>query len=206
MRISTETDRLTGGDFTADNPGDLKVIGNTSPRYRFGLNLSADYKGFDFSIFFQGVLKRDFAPNGLMPSFFGTHAWGIWHSQAFVQHLDYFRNDPDHPLGLNMDSYYPRARFSGQNLETQTRYLQNAAYVRLKNLQVGYTFPNKWTQKFYLTNLRVFVSGENLLTFTKLSGIYDPETLAKGGENPDIQYSTVYPLSRTYSYGLSVNF
>jgi len=199
--------KIDWGDYTVDNPGDLSVIGNTSPRFRFGLNLSADYKGFDFSAFFQGVLKQDFAPNGMTPTFFGTHAWGIWHSQAFVQHLDYFRNDPEHPLGQNLNSYYPRARFSGQNIETQTQYLQNAAYVRLKNLQVGYTFPNKWTQRFYLSNLRVFVSGENLLTFTKLSDIYDPETLFRGaGANPDVQYATVYPLSRTYSCGLSVNF
>lgn len=192
--------KIDWGDYTEDNPGDLSVIGNSEPRYRFGLNLSVDYKGFDLGVFFQGVLKQDFAPNGYTPTFFGAHPWGIWESQVMVQHLDYFRNDPEHPLGLNMNSYYPRPRFSGQNYEAQTKYLQNAAYLRLKNLQLGYTLPNKLTQKVNLSNVRIFVAGENLFTITKLADMFDPETVY-GGWN-----GTVYPLSKTYSCGISLNF
>ena len=95
----------------------MKVIGNDTPRYMFGLNLGADWKGFDFSIFFQGVMKRDYFISA--SDFWG--ASGIWSSTFFEQHMDYFRNDPDHPLGLNVDSYYPRPVFdSGKNKHAST--------------------------------------------------------------------------------------
>ena len=120
----------------------------------------------------------------------------------FKEHLDYFRNDPNHPLGLNLDSYYPRPDWgSGRNRQTQTRYLQNAAYMRIKNIQLGYTLPQEISQKVGISNLRVYISGENIFTFTKLSKLYDPEMLGigYGGEG-----SKTYPLSKTWALGLSL--
>ena len=102
---------------------------------------------------------------------------------------------------MNIDGYYPRPLFNTKNKKTQTRFVQNAAYMRLKNLQLGYTFPKVVINTLRLQNLRIYVSGENLLTITKLSNTMDPETAGIGRKG-----GTVYPLSRTYSLGLSVNF
>lgn len=190
---------INTGDGTVNNPGDQKIIGNSTPRYNFGLNLDAQWHGFDVKIFFQGVLKRDYMASGMM--FWGADG-GKWQSMAYKPHLDYFRNDPNDPLGLNLDSYYPRLNWNdAKDRQTQTRYLQNAAYVRLKNFTVGYTLPTNLTKRINVSNLRLFVSGENLLTFTKLSKMFDPETLGLGWAD-----GKTYPLSRTYSVGASLTF
>lgn len=85
-----------------------------------------------------------------------------------------------------------------KNQKTQTRYMQDAGYMRLKNLQIGYSLPSTWMHKIGISKCRVYVSGENLLTFTSLSDIFDPET-ATG-----VAGGNTYPLSRTWSFGLSV--
>ncbi|MDR2915633.1 MAG: TonB-dependent receptor [Tannerella sp.] len=193
--------KINNGANTKDDMGDLKKIGNNTARYRTGINLDFAWKGIDLQMFWQGVLKRDFDPGENSMVFWGTTGSGQWWSTAFKDHLDYFRAEADHPLGQNLNSYYPRPLFNNKNHKTQTAYLQNAAYMRLKNLQIGYTFPKSVTHKLLLQNLRVFVSGENLLTITGLSDTMDPETAGIG-----VQGGTVYPLSRTYSFGLSVNF
>lgn len=192
--------KIDWGESTADNPGDLRIIGNSLPRYNLGLDLSANWKGFDARVFFQGILKRDIFQGSYY--FWGINgSQGPWFSTVFEEHLDYFRNDPENPMGVNIDSYYPRALFgTAKNQQTQTRYLQNAAYLRLKNAQIGYTLPNTIFGKSNIKNLRISVAGENLLTMTKLSRIFDPETIFSptGG--------TIYPLARTWSFGLSCNF
>lgn len=190
------------GDGTLDNPGDLIKIGNKQPRYRIGIGLSASWKGFDFNAFFQGVLKQDFSPGPDNATFFGAVGGSIWWSQCLEQHLDYFRNDPEHPLGENLNAYYARPVFQDnkKNQQHQTHYVQSAAYLRCKNLQLGYTLPNNFTQKFFIKNFRIYLSAENLFTITSLTDIYDPETMWGGS------YGTVYPLSKTFSFGLSANF
>ena len=89
---------------------------------------------------------------------------------------------------------------NGKNYQVQSMYLQNAAYMRIKNLQLGYTLPSRITNKIGITNCRIFVSGENLFTFTKMKDLFDPETIGENGEG------NVYPLTKTYSMGLSVTF
>lgn len=178
---------------SVDDPKDLKVIGNSTPRFRFGLNLGAEFKGFDLSVFFQGVAKRDYWLDGMI-------FWGIngdeWSSTGYVEHWDFFRPEGD-PLGANTDAYYPRPiRANNQNHYTQTRYLQNAAYIRLKNLQIGYTLPKAWVNKAGLERVRVFFSGDNLWTGTSISKNFDPEALYQNG--------MTYPLSRTLSCGINV--
>lgn len=194
--------KIDNGSNTLNDHGDLKKIGNNTPRFRTGITLDLQWKGFDFSMFWQGVLKRDFDPGENSMVFWGVTGSGQWWSTSFAEHMDYFRaEDTSSNLGANVDAYYPRALFNNKNHKTQTRYLQNAAYMRLKNLQLGYTIPKHIIQKIGLQNLRIYVAGENLWTITGLSSTMDPETAGIGKQG-----GTVYPLSRTYSFGLSVNF
>lgn len=191
---------------TATDPGDKKLIGNNSPRYKFGIDLDASWNGFDVRVFFQGVAKRDYWLGGNM--FFGA-AGGKWQSGCFKEHLDFFRAEGDE-WGANLDSYFPRPTFDDKNHAVQSGYIQNAAYIRLKNLQIGYTLPGQWTKKIGISSLRVFFSGENLFTFSPLPNSFDPEVIGTGyGANwNDPVYSTgkTHPLAQTFSTGFSVNF
>lgn len=188
---------ISGGQGILGNMGDKRVIGNKTPRYNFGLTLDAAWKGFDISAFFQGTMKRDL--------WLGSNQfWGastIWHGIGLKAHDDYFRLADD-PMGENLDSYFPRPIFdSEKNRQVQTRYLQSGAYIRLKNLQLGYTLPSELMRKIAIQKLRVFISGENLWTGTKMSKAFDPEAFS--GESGE---GRVYPLQTTISLGLSVNF
>ncbi len=189
---------------------DVKVIGNSTPRYNFGLSLNAAWKGIDVTLFFQGVMKRDyyFNPYGVKGTggksavFWGATTGGRWESIFFREHLDYWRDDSS-PLGANYDAYYARPLYyTNKNREQQTRYLQNGAYMRLKNLQIGYTFPRQWTEKFACTMLRVYFSAENLFTVTKMSKVIDPESL----DVSSMKSGSAYPLAKTYSFGLQIDF
>lgn len=211
--------KISAGSRTLDDHGDLKVLGDASPHYFVGLDLTADWKGFDVRCFLQGVLKHDFWPGGDSSGNNeggGGFFWGVrgnrsmWHIRGFEQHADYFREEPigleGYEIPANIDSYFPRPLVSlsgssnGKNQYVQSRYMQNARYIRLKNLQIGYTLPIVWTQKAGIKKCRFFVSGENLLTFTPLFSVFDPETCVGGvGGN-------AYPLSRTWSFGLNVTF
>ena len=197
-----EDGKIDAGARTLDNHGDLKRIGNSTPRYNVGIDLSADWKGFDFRMFWQGTLKRDYFQGSYY--FWGANgSQGYWFSTSLKGHEDYFRNDESSPLGVNLDSYYPRPLLNtNKNQQCQTKYLQNAAYMRLKNLQIGYTLPRKIVQKMGVQNLRFFASGENLLTITDLVKFFDPETIESGS----FAHGYAYPLSRTYAFGLNITF
>jgi len=197
---------VNSGSNTLDDPGDRSIIGNSTPRFRYGLDISLNYKNFDFRIFFQGIGKRDWMPNGSY--FWGAGGQNQWQAAGFEEHMDFFRdeNSPMVKAGaaeVNLDSYFPRPTFDqGRNTQTQSRYIQNAAYLRLKNAQVGYSIPSQVLQRVGMSSARIFVSGENLLTFTKMSKIFDPETVGLGGWND----GKTYPFATTYSVGLNVNF
>ena len=194
--------KISSLDNTLSNHGDLKVIGNKTPRYRMGINLDFGWKGIDLQMFWQGVLKQDYSPGTKNLVFWGTNSSGEWWSTALKPHLDYFRaEDTSSNLGANTNAYYPRPLYSDKNQQHQTRYIQNGAYMRLKNLQVGYTLPQKWTQKVGISKLRVYFSGENLWTITDLTDVMDPETVGIGKQG-----GTVYPLAEVFSFGLNVNF
>ncbi|NLO48900.1 MAG: SusC/RagA family protein, partial [Clostridiales bacterium] len=156
---------ISAGSNTLGESGDQRVIGNSTPRFQFGLDLDASWHGFDARIFLQGVGKRDYW-NGT-PAYFGSNRSNMWFIIGFTEHTDYFRAEQSNYLPVNLDSYYPRPLLSDKNLRVQTRYLQNAAFIRLKNLSFGYTLPRNLTNKFYVNKLRVFFSGENLWTGTK---------------------------------------
>lgn len=188
--------------------GDLRVIGNNMPRYRIGINLAATWKWIDFSAFFQGVCKRDYWVN---PNSGGGSAgkggvfWGLCHNlseSVFLDgHLDYWR-DESSPLGANKDAYFPRPLDDYRNKQTQTRYLQDASYLRLKNLQVGFTLPQQWLDAIRFRNIRLYFSAENLFTITKMSKLIDPETI----DVNKMAAGATYPLSRTFSFGVTADF
>ena len=167
-------------------------------------------EGFDVTAFFQGVCKRDyyFSPYGGQGTagkgavFWGATTGGRWESIFLVDDLDYWRDETS-LLGENRDAYYARPLYyTNKNREFQDRYMQNASYLRLKNLQVGYTLPKSITEKFYCSNLRIFFSGENLCTWTKLSKVLDPESL----EVSSMKSGSSYPIAKTYSFGLTIDF
>lgn len=192
--------KISSKSNTLADHGDRVKLGNTTPRYNFGLNLDAAWKGFDFKVFLQGTLKRDYMPGSGSTMFWG--AVGYWQTNFFEAHLDYFRpEDTTSPLGANVDAYFPRPLENDRNRQAQTRYLQNAAYCRLKNVTLGYTLPATLTKNWAISNLRVFVSAENLATITNLSKTFDPETVGIGDWD-----GCTYPLSKTFSCGLSVTF
>ena len=193
---------INNGANTLNDRGDLKLIGSKQPRYMFSLDLTGAYKGFDLRVFFQGVGKRDYFQNH-------NYFWGadndMWWMQGLTPHADYFRNEDSWSVkegyaDVNYDAYYPRPVVSGggKNRQTQTRYLQDASYIRLKNLQVGYTLPMNITERAGFSKVRIYFSGENLWTGTSLSKLFDPETIGSG------KGGSAYPLSRTYSFGISL--
>ncbi|WP_372650317.1 TonB-dependent receptor [Draconibacterium sp.] len=194
------------GNYVYGDTGDYTVIGNSTPRYQFSLNLGMNYKNFDFSMLVQGVGKRDLA-FGSQQRFRGP-ANGPFHAFVWEGHLDYFRpEDTTSPLGANTDGYFPTPYLNGggrnnKNYSYNTDHLlQDASYVRLKSLQVGYTLPSSLTRKIRLDKVRIYATGENLLTFTDLM-FFDPETNTSGLTGS----AQSYPLSRIISTGINVSF
>jgi TonB-linked SusC/RagA family outer membrane protein len=195
------------GKNTVDDHGDMVVVGNQSPRYTYGFNFNAAWKGFDLGLFFQGIGKIDLwlseADNG---NYFRGNANGPLHATVLKEHMDYWRDDTS-PLGANPNAYFakPYSVFTGENNKNyQTpndRYMQDGSYLRLKNLQLGYTIPKSVTQKVNIANVKIYLSGENLITFTDLM-LFDPEQTARGG----IGDAKIYPLAKLYSVGLNINF
>ncbi len=181
--------KIDYGASTVTNPGDRKIIGNSTPRYKFGLNLSLDYKGFDFTTFIQGVLKRDFDPTGSnVFNAFPYDEYGIPYEYA----LDYWTPE-------NTNAYFARPRFAGYgNEQTQTKYLLHASYGRVKQITLGYSLPHNVIDKWKIQKVRVYITGANLITITSLFKGFDPEVINFGGG-----YNT-YPLNKSVSFGLQV--
>nr|WP_044655496.1 TonB-dependent receptor [Bacteroides acidifaciens] len=194
--------KISKGAETLADHGDKKVIGNSTPRFQFGLDLNAAWKGFDVRVFFQGVMKRDYwqGSNYL----FGQTNNGQWAAFGITSVGDYFRDESTWSVkegysSANLNSYLPRPLYSDKNQKEQTRYLQNAAYIRLKNLSIGYTLPAALTSKWSIEKVRIYFSGENLWTGTGLVEQFDPETIGSNKGN-------AYPMSKTLSCGISLTF
>lgn len=193
--------KIDDGSGILGDTGDRTVIGNNASRYLFGLDLSAAWKGFDLRVFFQGVGKRDYWQGSYV--MFGATNDGQWHCAGLEAVGDYFRDENTWSVKegyqmANTNAYLPRPLWNNKNLQTQTRYLQNAAYIRLKNLQLGYTVPKGLTSRWNIEGLRIFFSGDNLFTITGLDQQFDPETVSGG------YGGSAYPLSTTVSCGLSI--
>ncbi|WP_181304654.1 TonB-dependent receptor [Rufibacter sp. XAAS-G3-1] len=180
------------GKITADK--DRTVIGDAFPRYTFSFRGDFAYKAFDFSFFLQGVGKANGYISGP-----GIHAFHV--NGAFPQEVHRDRWTPE-----NTDAWYPRFTYSdtrNATMRLSEHWLQDAAYLRLKNIQVGYTLPNLLTTKFRIDHLRVYVSAENLFTRTDYFYAYDPETAGLGGATTN---GGMYPQVKTFIVGLNVRF
>jgi TonB-linked SusC/RagA family outer membrane protein len=193
------------------NSGDKTIIGNSEPRYTYGVNLSGDWNGFFVGGFFQGVLKQDWYPSS-EARFWGQYnrpynAYPRWHQDNM------YREE----LG-NFDAYLPRlvgyiSQGTGRALQVANdRYMQNVGYIRLRNLQVGYTIPERITSKIHARDLKVYISGENIWTWsplykwtrdTDVTNIYGSDRDLGGGGAGD-GYN--YPMLKSVSLGLSLNF
>lgn len=200
------TNEINSGLNTVDSPGDQKVIGNSTPRYNFGVNLGVSYKGFSLSAILQGTAKRDVWIGGMSLFPFGGSAKAYY--PVFYNQTDYWEpmgscdgqyteNDREYWVAKNPDAslyrLYSNMQNHGSNQRASTKYLQNGAYMRLKNITLAYTFPKALISKVSLSALKVFVSAENLATISSLPKGYDPERLSWG-----------YPFYRTLSFGLNV--
>ena len=195
--------KIDKGNNVLGDMGDLEIIGNTTPRYNYTFNFQIGWKGLSLSCLFQGVGKRDWWPGG------SYYFWG-WGPFAqvtvFDEHLDYWSED-------NTDAYYPKPYihnaggikvYNNKNKQTTDRYLQDASYLRLKTLTLSYDLPSKLLDKIGLKKVQVYCTGENLLTFTKLAGMFDPEGIytynsytSEGGKN--------YPMNKVVSFGAVIN-
>lgn len=188
--------KIDRGNNRLGDMGDLTIIGNTTPRYQYTFNGSISWKGLSLSMMFQGVAKRNWVGGGAYFWGFGPFA----QVTVFKEHMDYWT--PENP-----GAYYPKpyinsagavGPFQNKNTQTSDRYIQNAAYCRLKNLTVSYNLPSAWVQKAGLQKVQVFFSGENLLTFTSLQGMFDPEAIFTKNSYTD-EAGKNYPMNKVLS-------
>ena len=200
---------IDAGTGTNGNPGDRVVIGNTTPRYQYGFRVGADYKGFDLAVFFQGVGERKIwgsgqlaipgfsAKEGAMPQAIASNYW-----------------KPD-----RTDAFYPRAwdlggSNEGYTMRTQSKYMLNMAYFRIKNMTLGYNLAPSVLKTIKLSRVRFYVSLENFFTFDNLRGLpIDPEAisgfsiLGSGSSNYNLgRTGTSNPQMKSAAAGLQIGF
>lgn len=186
------------GDGVLDLDKDRAVVGNYMPKFTYGFGGKLWYKGFDFDINFQGVygnkilnLNRRYIDNMEGNVNGTTIALDRWQSES----------NPG-----NGQVNKANRKQTGYNDRTSTWHLEDGSYLRLQNVALGYTLPETWTRHFYVEKMRIYVSGQNLVTFTKYSG-YNPEVNARPDSalTPGEDYGT-YPLARTFMFGVNVTF
>jgi TonB-linked SusC/RagA family outer membrane protein len=205
---------------------DRTIIGNTADRYRIGFNLNMDWNGFDASVFLQGVLKRDFYPRNYL--FWGPYQQP--YANVYPWHLDHYRPTDDTPdqrdkhsaayiaAGLadaNLDATYPvlqswlaDANYTDGNGNRagldipNTQYLLNGAYLRIKNITLGYSLPQSILQRTGISRLRFFVTAENIFEFSEVKKFVDPETINNSTDNS----AWAYPFQRKFACGLNLGF
>ncbi|GLR16883.1 SusC/RagA family TonB-linked outer membrane protein [Portibacter lacus] len=203
---------------SAKDPKDLSVIGNSQARFRYGMNMNVSWSGFDFSVLMQGVAKRDYYPIHYL-------YWGPYqqpYANTYDHLLNFYRPETDSPEDMAKHSQaYIDMGLANANVENpdypilqawladyrenkglaipQTKYLLNAAYLRVKNLTLGYTLKNDRMKAIGVTNVRVYFTGENLFEFSQLKDYFDPESINTWG-------GYAYPFQRRYAVGLNLKF
>lgn len=216
--------RITKG-LTLDDPKDLSVIGNTSPRYRYGVNLVADWNNIDLSLFLQGIGKKDYYPLHFLYWSFYQQPYAGGQTHIF----DYYRPTTDSDVDMakhskayiaaglanqNLDSKFPvlQSWLADRNLGTridqsmgmaipQTGHLLSGAYLRIKNITLGYTLPKTVTDRINLNRVRLFVSADNVFEWSGVRKYFDPEAITE-----DTRNGYTYPFNRQYIFGLNVTF
>ena len=207
---------INGGKGTVDDHGDLVVIGNTEPRYQYSLRIGGDWKGFDLDLYFQGVGKRSMWTQSAFVMPFMRGADALYKSQT-----SYITNEDAEKGIIDQNATYPRLTQGGAakgtvsvlengstNFYPQSKYLVNMAYLRLKNITIGYTLPAQLTQKVKISKVRVYGSIYNafdIIDQTKKYGI-DPEMNKGEGKLADGTWGRTDPMLRTYSCGIQITF
>ncbi len=186
-----EDGKIDGGNGTLDDPGDRQIIGNTTERYIFGFNPNIQYKGWNLNLFFQGRLKRDYLPSngnwnafypfnaGHIEKFYLTETWSLENPNAYFAAPHQSTNDK-------------------KNIQPQSRYVQNASYVRLKNITLSYWLPENVTNKIGMSRAQVYISGMNLWEASGMHAPLDPEQTATVTQE--------YYFDRVYTLGVKVTF
>ena len=188
------------------NDDDKTDIGNPFPKISYGINLGADFYGVDIQLFFQGVagnkiynaLRYRTVGAGDNCTLAANMADEVWVGYTDVIRNSMTSNGVNWMELENREGTIPNPVGATTNTAVSDRYVENGAYFRLKNAQIGYTLPRKVTEKFRCSRLRFYITASNLFTITKYSG-YDPEV---GG---GVDYGN-YPQSRTFTFGLNANF
>ena len=203
MDDENSENEISPGSNTLENPGDRKIIGNNTLRYQFGINAGVSFKGFDLSVFMQGVGKRDEWLGGdMIFPLTGTNNTNENTGTMYKHQVGKYAQVRDAANGdytlVNPDAYLPRVWgqpgiLNESNKRTSDRYLQDASYLRVKNITLSYRFPAHLIQPIGLSNARVFVSAENVFTFSSLPKGVDPERISWG-----------YPFYATYSFGINI--
>ncbi len=210
---------ITVGESTVTKPGDRKVIGNDASRYQFGASLGVSYSGFALDVTLQGVGKRDYWMGGaaIFP-FGGAGAGDAVFQPLYSNQTDYWMAksyDPesaDYMVAKNPNAALFRIYDQGNNVSSNTRvsdkYLQNAAYLRIKNVTLSYTLPKQLVSKVLMQDAKIYLSVENLATFSHLPKGYDPEGSAASSTANALSngIAWAYPYYRTVSIGASLTF
>ncbi|OQP60476.1 hypothetical protein A3860_33360 [Niastella vici] len=193
---------INGGKMTLADHGDLKVIGNTQPRYLYNARIGGSWKGIDVDIFIQGVGKRSWwgIGNTILPMYQSLDI-------LYANQLDYWT--PDNP-NAKYPTPYPNNQTGtiggllngSNNFYPQSKYLLNLAYCRLKNVSIGYTLPADLLSKYKVQKLRFYISGQNLAEISNVGAPIDPE-ITDGGLNFT---GRTYPFSRQFSFGLQITY
>lgn len=182
---------ISTGNGTLSDPGDRKIIGNDTPRLSFGLNNNLQWKNFTLNLFFQGIWKRDHWPTS------GNWTWFFPFNAGHVE--KYFITDSWSED--NRDAYFAAPHISTndkKNIQTQSRFLQNAGYIRLKNANLGYNLPQNWMETIGFQNANIYFSGMNLWEYSPIRKPLDPETIYAG--------AIEYPMQRVYTLGARITF
>lgn len=196
---------INAGKNTYDDPGDQKIIGNNTPRYQYNINGGIGWKDLDFSFIFTGVGKRDLQ----MPGYWC--ASGTFTEAVYDYQMNYWTEE-------NQNSYWPKmygaGGNNGANQKTQTKYLQDGSFLRLKNITIGYNLPKKACNQLNIKNLRFYMSGENLFTWHHLPHGYYPDSFVaipgslsmSTGIQGEGFSNWSYPLMRQISLGFNLTF
>lgn len=207
--------KVDKGQFTIKDHGDLEIIGNTTPRYEYSIRAGINFKGFDLGGLLQGIGKRSYW--GI-----GNVALASYHYDVLYDYqTDYWREDNTdafypRPFASNAGSYLPNTKNVGRllnggkmlmygknNYVPQSKYLQNLAYLRLKELSIGYTLPAQLTQRFYVSRMRVYFAAYNLATWSKNFTPVDPESTINYYGSLSF-YGTQLPQTKSLSFGLQI--
>ncbi|MGC9341662.1 MAG: SusC/RagA family TonB-linked outer membrane protein, partial [Bacteroidales bacterium] len=190
LTVDTDEDGIPDQADGVINPDDRVTLGNPFPRLNYGINLGAEYRGFDFAVSLQGVGKRDVLLGGdLVWPLYNAGKIQTWHVEEFWS--------PENP-----NAKFPKisATSSGSNdIQTSSTWVFDASYLRVRNVTFGYSLPKSLLNRAAITDLRIYVSGQNLFTFDNLPKGVDPLS-------PNNTQGSLYPITTNYNIGIDLKF